>query len=79
MTEFEIFARDHERHNHCQACGGCLLDPSHLVQGYAAWCLTCRERIKAARPRETWPWVRGGGFEFGAPEREKPTVEQPKG
>lgn len=62
-TEFEIFALDHERHNHCQGCGGCLLDPSHIVQGYAAWCVTCRDRIKATHPKDApLPWR--GGWEF---------------
>ena len=63
MTDFEIFALDHERHNHCQGCGGCLLTPSHLVQTYASWCVTCRDRIKrTAPPGAPLPWR--GGWEF---------------
>jgi hypothetical protein len=64
MTDFEIFALDHQRHNHCQGCGGCLLDPSHLVQSYAAWCVGCRDRIKQSSRRTgaRLPWH--GGYEF---------------
>ncbi len=64
MTEFEIFALDHKRHNHCQGCGGCLLDPAFWVQGFNAWCVGCARRIKSnlppgARP----PW--GEAWELG--------------
>ncbi len=51
MTEFEHFALDHMRHNHCMACGGCLLAPSYLVQSFPSWCVTCRDRIKAQMPK----------------------------
>ena len=63
MTDFEIFALDHKRHNHCQGCGGCLLEPSHLVQRYNAWCIACRDRIKRNLPQNApVPWR--GGWEF---------------
>lgn len=62
MTPFEHFALDHNQHNHCQGCGGCLLDPSHLVQSYQTWCVSCRDRIKAACTRLPLPWR--GGWEF---------------
>ena len=63
QTEFERFALDHEVHNHCQGCGGCMLDPSHLVQGYPVWCVNCRERIKKSKPKDApLPWR--GGWEF---------------
>jgi len=62
-TEFEQFALDHKRHNHCQGCGGCLLDPSDLVQMYVSWCVSCRDRIKAnLPPGAPLPWR--GGWEF---------------
>jgi hypothetical protein len=63
MTEFEHFALDHAQHNHCQGCGGCLLNPSHLVQTYRSWCVTCRDRIKANLPKgAALPWA--GMWEF---------------
>lgn len=63
MTEFEHFALDHKLHNHCKGCGGCLLDPSHVVQGYPAWCVGCRDRIKANCQRTHLPVV----VKFGTP------------
>jgi hypothetical protein len=63
QTDFERFALDHAAHNHCLGCGGCLLDPSHVVQGYPAWCVTCRDRIKKNHPAGApLPWK--GGWEF---------------
>lgn len=74
QTAFEQFALDHARHVHCLGCGGCLLDPSHLVQGYGTvtWCVGCRDRIKASCQRSGMapPWEKMGGWEFvgvGAP------------
>lgn len=63
-TTFELFALDHQKHNHCQGCGGCLVDPSPIVQGYPAWCVNCRDRIKGnvARSGAPLPWR--GGWEF---------------
>lgn len=63
-TEFEQFALDHARHNHCNGCGGCLLDPSHVVQGYPSWCRGCRDRIKANCQRSGLPLPWRGGWEF---------------
>lgn len=64
QTPFERFALDHTAHTHCMGCNGCLLDPSHIVQSYRAWCVGCRDRIKAAtRPGVPLPWA--GMFEFG--------------
>ena len=64
LTAFEQFALDHKRHNHCQGCGGCLVDPSHIVQSYPSWCVGCRDRIKAnvAKTGAPVPWR--GGWEF---------------
>ncbi len=66
MTEFEIFALDHKKHVHCLGCGGCLLDPSPLVQGFqgCVWCVTCRDRIKANCKRVGIPLPWNGGVEF---------------
>jgi hypothetical protein len=65
LTDFEIFALDHQRHTHCQGCGGCLLDPSHVVQGYRSWCVGCRDRIKRSAPvGAPLPWA--GGWEFAS-------------
>ncbi len=78
MTEFEIFALDHKRHNHCQGCGGCLVDPSHVVQGYQAWCVTCRDRIKRSSPKGApLPWA--GGWEFVGVNPPHATDEQAEG
>lgn len=63
-TEFEQFALNHSRHNHCQGCGGCLVDPSHIVQGYQSWCVGCRDRIKANAARTGAPLPWRGGWEF---------------
>lgn len=62
FEDFERFALDHEAHRHCQGCGGCILDPSHLVQMYPCWCVSCRDRIKANTPDERLPWR--GMWEF---------------
>jgi len=64
QTEFERFALDHYAHAHCHGCGGCLLDPSHLIQGFIpVYCVGCRDRIKANnKPGVPLPWV--GGYEF---------------
>ncbi len=66
QTDFERFALNHDQHVHCNGCGGCLLDPSHLVQGFRGWtwCVGCRDRIKVncARTGVPVPWK--GGVEF---------------
>lgn len=64
LTEFETFAMDHKRHAHCQGCAGCLLNPSYAIQGFPAWCIGCRDRIKAqcAKVGAPLPWF--GGWEF---------------
>lgn len=57
-TQFEKFAMDHAAHNHCQGCGGCLLEQTHIVQGYPSWCIGCRDRIKATLPKGArLPWT----------------------
>jgi hypothetical protein len=63
QTDFEQFALDHNKHRHCMACGGCLLDPRWMVQEFPAWCIGCRDRIKANLPPGVPPpWK--GGWEF---------------
>jgi hypothetical protein len=75
QTPFEQFALDHNRHNHCMGCGGCFLDPSHLVQHYPAWCCGCRDRIKAnIRPGMPLPWR--GGYEWPSPPPSAPKEEE---
>lgn len=64
MTEFEHFALDHRQHQHCQGCGGCLLNPSHLVQGFPSWCIGCRDRIKTNCQRQGIPVPWHGAWEF---------------
>jgi hypothetical protein len=64
QTEFEKFALDHNKHTHCLGCGGCLLDPSHVIQGYPCWCITCRDRIKENCKRSNLPLPWRGGWEF---------------
>lgn len=66
QTAFEQFALDHQRHVHCLGCGGCLLDPSHIVQGFRSWvwCVGCRDRIKATCARSGLPLPWAGGVEF---------------
>ena len=64
QTDFERFALDHTQHNHCLGCGGCLLDPSYMVQGHSAWCINCRDRIKANCATAGLPLPWRGGWEF---------------
>lgn len=70
-TAFELFAMDHKAHRHCMGCNGCLLDPSHIVQSFLAWCVGCRDRIKkTTAPGIPLPWEQSGGVDFS--ERAKP-------
>lgn len=63
QTDFERFALDHKAHQHCQGCGGCLLDPAWYVQQFSAWCIGCRDRIKNTVPAGVpLPW--DGGWEL---------------
>jgi hypothetical protein len=64
QTDFERFALDHTRHNHCRGCGFCLLDPSFIVQAYDSWCVGCRDRIKANCQRSGAPLPWAGAWEF---------------
>lgn len=60
MTAFEQFAKDHAKHIHCIACGGCILAEINMSP---VWCMTCYKRIdKALPPGAAKPW----GYVFGA-------------
>ncbi len=64
QTDFERFALDHAQHTHCQGCGGCILDPSHFIQGYPCWCIVCRDRIKANAVKNGTPVPWKGQWEL---------------
>lgn len=57
---FAEFAKDHEEHAHCIACGQCLIDPSPKVRlSTPIWCVGCRDRIKVRTLPELLPWRYG--------------------
>lgn len=67
MTEFEVFANDHQKHAHCMACNCCLLDPRPFVQNTRQlWCIACRDQIaQNAKPGVPLPWEGGWSIEDG--------------
>lgn len=61
-TEFEAMALDHKRHQHCVACGGCIVDPEvvQTTKGLLVWCKGCFKKIEAALPADVpRPWSGG--------------------
>lgn len=68
-TDFEEFALNHDKHEHCIGCGGCLLDPRvESLKGilHPFWCVSCRDKIDANMPKGMdRPWeIKGYGVRF---------------
>jgi len=71
MTEFEKFALDHRRHQHCIGCGGCILDRRliagdffnrNVQQVNPLWCVGCSNRL-----RESPRGIPSGAMDFTQP------------
>lgn len=63
MTEFEQFAMDHNRHKHCIACAGCILDRRPVVmENNPIWCAQCADKIEATTKPGRRPWDATCGF-----------------
>lgn len=59
---FEEFAKNHDYHKHCIACGTCLLNPDPIIQtSYPLWCNPCATNLEQNSVSKL-PWDTTGGF-----------------